>query len=422
MPAPGDLLRVRFETLTVAGSCKGTPDGNAEYSVFTHRAAPGDVATVRVTAVNKRYVEADIAEIHEPSPHRVEPPCPIFDECGGCDWQHVAYDAQLAARADIARYLLKRIGADDGVLAPAVPSPPPFGYRMRGDLHARRNGEGRIVLGFRKRRSHDIVEARTCPLYAAPLADSFALVAGQMARSQLEPERTYRVRLVADDDTPRLAIAASPIGEGAPLLLRVVHMKTGGELPWSDDEPFTMRVGDKRLAYHPLCFTQVNAEVNERIVADAVAALDLEENDKVLELFSGIGNFTAAVASRAANVAAVESSKFSVEWARRNLVDASNVRFIARGALPATRRMAGDRFDKILADPPRTGLGPDLIANVARMRPTRIVYVSCGLDSLARDLRMFLSRGFRITRLAPYDMFPQTRHTEHVAVLDCQEA
>jgi 23S rRNA (uracil1939-C5)-methyltransferase len=392
-----------------------------QWAVFSELAAPGDVAEVEVARVVKRYVEADMIELIEGSPDRVKPPCPYFGQCGGCNWQHFSYQGQLVEKAEIFKYILTRNGLGRGLEVACQPCALPFHYRTRADLTFSRQG-GRLIGGFLRRKSHNLLDVKECMLLTEPLCQGvdrlkralFPLV------SEIPEDRSFKVRALQDPGSGRIFV--QPLK--GDLLLRdfmETYELIDEKLVAADKTICSFEVDGLQLQFDPYCFTQVNMVTNELLVHEAMKALELNSGDRVLELYAGIGNFTYPIAKRAKKVLAVEvagdSARFSVINGKQT--GYSNVVHHEADSEKACRRLAkkGRRFDKVLVDPPRSGMGPSAVNALCSLEPDRIVSVSCHPDTLAKDLKGFTFRGYEIESIACYDMFPQTFHMETLTTL-----
>jgi 23S rRNA (uracil1939-C5)-methyltransferase len=356
-------------------------------------------------------------------------------ECGGCEWLHVAYAAQLAAKTRTVAEALRRIGKlapGSYDLRPILPSPAPLRYRSRAKFHADR-GSARLV--FFRRRSHEPVRLAECHLLVPGLDALREAMGPALAATRLSPRE---VALEWSEDAARgaawlLLPEVSPAARSrAEALLAAVPALAGVVLQTEDGPPAL--VGDPVLRHarvpgrpelglqrsRPDVFQQANRGANARLVEAALALLAPEGED-VLELFCGAGNFTGPLAARARTVAAVEVQGPALDLARRDL-GGGTVRFFAGDALALTRafgREAGPaarRFGAALLDPPREGakgIGPAL----RDLGVPRAVYVSCDPATFARDLRACGESGYRVAAVQPVDLFPQTHHVEAVALL-----
>lgn len=356
--------------------------------VFVPFAAPGDRLRVRVVEQHERFARAEIESIVRPGPARTAPPCAVFGECGGCAWQHVAYPAQLEAKRAIVADALVRIGGIEVGAIEMVASPKPYAYRGRARLLAQ---GGRV--GFRRRRSHEPCPITQCPLLVPPLDAALAALA---ARADLA-DGEWELAIGSDGAVRTTALAASQAS--APIALAVL-----GE----------------RVEISPGAFAQANALLLDALARHVVEAAGT--GAEALELFAGAGFFTLALARRFGRLTAVESDPRAVADLARNLRAASlpHVRVVEAKSEIVLADAAAQRVapEVIVLDPPRGGVGPRAGRDLARLRARRVVHVSCDPATLARDLRELVQRGFVVTRVTGFDLFPQTPHVEAVAVLD----
>jgi 23S rRNA (uracil1939-C5)-methyltransferase len=435
-------------TLDIAGIAPGG-EGFARHEgrvVFVPFTAAGDrvVADVPET-VGAAAPHASVLEIVAPGADRVAPPCPHFGpapdaRCGGCEWLHVAYAAQLRAKERALVETLRRVGRMEPgsyPLAPIVPSPSPVRYRARAKFHHDR-AAGRLV--FFQRRSHRAVPVSGCLLLDPALDALRAEVGPALAAARLD---VREVTLEWSRPDPggaaylRVAAITAAVRERAEALLAAVPRLRGVVLG-ADGAPDAI-VGDPVLRLErrpgdpggglqrsrPDVFQQANRGANALLVARAVELLRPDGTD-VLELFCGAGNFTAALAARAAGVAAVERQGPSLDLARRDL-EGRNVRFFAGDALALARAFARERgpaarrFGAALLDPPREGargIGPAL----RDLGVPRAAYVSCDPATLARDVRECRDAGYEVAAVQPVDLFPQTHHVEAIVLLERRAA
>jgi 23S rRNA (uracil1939-C5)-methyltransferase len=378
---PADEAIVSIERLAGGGEGVGRlPDGRAIFVAFT---APGDRVRVRVVESRKRFARGSLLAVLEPGPARREPRCAVHGVCGGCDWQHLAYPAQLEAKRGILVDALERVGrlAVPGEVQ-IIGSPREFGYRSRARLLRR---DGRV--GFRRRRSHELCAVERCPV--------------------LEP--------ALDAELARLAAAAPGLGEGE------VELAAASDL----------QVGAESLRISPGVFAQANPGLLEGLVEAVIAPVAEMVNASapltlgtILELYAGAGLFTlplARLASPQAGLLAVESNPqacedLSVNLARAGLAD--RVRIRVEPVEQALDNLDEERPSVAVLDPPRIGMAPGAADRLARLGPSRIVYVSCNPATLARDLALLCAGGYSLGRVVALDMFPQTAHVEAVALLD----
>ena len=408
--------------------------------VFVPFTAPGDRVEVEVPE-GDGAAHASALRLLRAGPDRVDPPCRHFGpgegerECGGCEWLHLAYARQLAAKERAFAETLWRIGRLDAAavgLRPIAPSPRPLRYRCRAKFHFDR-ASARLV--FFRRRSHLPVRLEECHLLEEGLDALRAAVGPALASARLTPrevalewsERDARgaALLVLPEVTAAVRERAEALLAAMPALAGLVLQAEGAP---------TVTVGDPVLAHErfpgsperglqrsrPDVFQQANRHANALLVDEALRLLE-PDGQEVLEIFCGAGNFTAPLLERAAHVAAVEVQGPALELARRDLAG-ERARFFAGKALDLARAFARERgegarrFTRVLLDPPRDGakgIGPTL----RDLAVERAVYVSCDPATFARDLKECAAAGLRVAAVQPFDLFPQTHHVEGVALL-----
>jgi len=419
---------------------------HAGKTVFVAGALPGEVVRFRRVRRRKRHDEGALLEVVRPAAERAVPRCAHFGVCGGCALQHLAPERQIEAKQAELRDSLERIAraTPERWLEPL--RGPEWGYRRRARLGVRFvPKKGRVLVGFRERLSPYVTATDRCEVLAAPVGDLIAplsslLTTLEMGRRVpqievavgdhatalvlrvLEPaptaqelerlqafERQHAVRLYLQsgglDSVTRLDAAAGFMGAGT------------GEQPLD----YTLRDCGIRIEFLPTDFIQINAPVNEALVARAVALLEPTPGSRVLDLYCGLGNFTLPLARRAGRVVGVEGERRLVERARHNarLNAVENADFIETDlASPECASAWGPgAFSHVLLDPPRTG-ARDVMRTIARIGPQRLLYISCHPGSLARDVGILAhEHGFRLRAAGVVDMFPHTTHVESLALL-----
>jgi 23S rRNA (uracil1939-C5)-methyltransferase len=399
-------------------------------TLFVAGALPGERVRARIAARHARFDEAQTLAVLQPSPERVAPPCPHYGSCGGCTLQHLDPAGQLAAHQRTLADVLARIAR----LAPArwldpVPSPA-WGYRARARLAPGRVTEGGAIrLGFRREDSRRVEPVAACAVLEPALQALLEPLAALMA--SLQAPRFLHELLLAAGDGPGAAIGfdcASP--PGAADLARLgdfcerhapgLALRLPGAAWPAAAAPLAYAPCDGlALGFAPWHFTQANRAVNRALVASALALLDPAPGDRVLDLFCGIGNFTLALARRAAEVCGVDAGAAELARARENAVanDIHNARFHAADLAgeTASSGWARERWDLVLLDPPRAGAAR-LVPLLARLAPRRICYVACDPATLARDAAALAASGYRLEAAGVLEMFPQTAHFESIAL------
>jgi 23S rRNA (uracil1939-C5)-methyltransferase len=406
--------------------------------VFVAGALPGERVRFRRRSFHKSHDEADLVEVLEASPSRVVPRCAHFGVCGGCALQHLDPAAQLAAKQKELGQNLARIGD----LEPAQWLPPLLGphwnYRRRARLSSRFVAKkDRSLVGFREKQGKYVADVQRCEVLAEPvgalvgtLADLLTGMERRTSIPQIEValsdgERVLVFRVLDPLPEPDLEkLRAFEKAHGLRILLQPGGLDTIAPLtPGPVDLHYRLDDFDVRLDFGPSDFVQVNAAINQAMVARAIELLEIGPDDRVLDLYCGLGNFTLPMARRAARVVGVEGEAGLIARARANasLNGISNAEFVVADlSRPPDLDIPWMRggFDKVLLDPPRVGAA-EVLSAVAHLAPRRVVYISCHTGSLARDLGVLTHQlGFRLRAAGVLDMFPHTTHVESIAVLD----
>ncbi|MEM9176366.1 MAG: class I SAM-dependent RNA methyltransferase [Myxococcota bacterium] len=376
--------------------------------VFVAGGVPGDRVVLDVVEEKKRFAKARIAEVLQAGPGRVEARCPHFGTCGGCLWQHVAYDVQLEAKRRVVSDALERIGGLDlperiGI----VPSPSPYGYRGRARFVECEDG-----VGYRVRGGAGAQAVETCPVLV-PGAEAALVERGRLARASDGP-RARRTREWVVTTGSDGASIVTPGGtrkkaRGRTGSARHVRLEVAGSTLWVS--------GDS--------FVQGNVLLWEALVESVVAAClgeDLGPGARFVELHAGAGFFTLPLAEAGLFGCAIESAPSAVDDLRGNLAGTAHARSVEVVAGRAeTRRDLARRFagaDLALVDPPRTGLEPPVCEALVASGPRRLVYLSCDPGTLARDLAMLTRAGYVLAAVQAFDLFPQTPHVETLTTLE----
>ena len=431
LPAASQLVRI--EKPIYGGVFLARVAGKA---VFVPLALPGEQARVRIVEAKRGYATAEAEEIVDASEQRAAPACPHFGACGGCQYQHAQYAAQLAYKQEILRETLER----GGVYPPediAVVAGEPWAYRNRIRLAFDAKGNA----GYRGRRSHAVVPVAECPI-AAPLLVRAALAAGEILRRLPAELRASEISLFCDAEETALLASVTLLGgvKGRiddfaqalagrfPALKGVEFVAESGKgqaprsvAQWGADS-LVYRAADFDYRVDRGAFFQVNRwlvdVLVERVTANARGAL-------AWDLFSGVGLFARRLGRSFTRVIAVESAPQSMAALAHNLRGTSATAVKAATLEFLRRERGGGRPDLIIVDPPRTGLGAETTALLGEIRAPEIVYVSCDPATLARDLRALVDSrhgardgaGYVIDQITLFDLFPQTFHLETVVRL-----
>jgi 23S rRNA (uracil1939-C5)-methyltransferase len=410
-------------------------------TAFVAGALPGERIRFRRTRRHRQHDDAELLEVLTPSAERVTPRCPHFGVCGGCLLQHLDGAAQLLAKERELRDNLERLGrvTPNTWLAPLAG--PLWGYRRRARLGVKFvHKKGRVLVGFRERAAPYIADLTRCEVLAPPAGELLAplaeLIGALSIREQL-PQIEVAVAdngtalvlrvLAAPSDEDRAQLASFAAAYGVRLWLQPAGPDSAHELTGTPGAPLCYRLAgsDLTLEFAPTDFIQVNARVNESLVARALELLGPGADSRVLDLFCGLGNFTLALARRAAHVTGVEGEAALIARARgnaeRNAI--ANVEFhcadlsrLTEEGAPWLRR----RYTHVLIDPPRSGAA-EVLAPLARLAPRRLLYISCHPGSLARDLGVLVhEHGMTLEAAGVVDMFPHTAHLESLALLSTE--
>ena len=393
-------------------------------ALFVPGLLPQEQAEVVLVEDKKQYARAQVKRRLNDSPQRVAPRCAHFGVCGGCQQQHASIELQQQSKRAALSRLMKR-DVDDIIAAE------PWGYRRRARLSLNYQPKTQqLQMGFRKANSSEIIDVVQCPVLAPQL--EALLPAVRECLTSLQSQRQLgHVELVQADNGPLMVLRHTAALTAADKEKLERFSQTHGLslylAPQSEilehirgDEPWYTSDG-LRLVFSPRDFIQVNDGVNQKMVGTALAWLDIQPQDRVLDLFCGMGNFTLPLAKAAASVVGVEGVPALVAKGRENaaLNGLQKVTFFHENLEEDVTRQAWAKhgFDKILLDPARAG-APGVMAHIIKLAPRRVVYVSCNPATLARDSEALLQAGYRIQRLAMLDMFPHTGHLESIVLFE----
>ncbi len=428
-------FEVDIDGLAHDGRGVGRRDGKA---IFVSGALPGERVRAKQTGRNRHFDEAQTLDVLRAAPERVTPRCPHFGTCAGCVLQHLEEGQQIAAKQRVLSENLQRIGhVQPQTLLPAL-TDVAWGYRRKGRFSVRYvEKKGKSLVGFRELDPRFVADIQEChtvlPAIGQRLQEITALV------DSLDGKRTLpQIEFIAGDATIALVfrhLEALSEADRARLIAFAqrtgfaVFLQPGGvdtvHPLWPDVAPelsFALKDFDLSLAFQPLDFIQVNAGINDKMIASALDLLDPKPTDRVLDLFCGLGNFTLPLARRAGQVVGVEGEAGLVRRARDNALrnGLDNVEF---HAADLAKDLAGEGwmkkgFNKLLLDPPRAGAA-EVLAQLPLKGIDRIVYVSCHPASLARDAGFLVrERGYTLKAAGAMDMFPQTAHVESIALFE----
>ena len=432
-----DRTPFQIQILDLSHDGRGVARREDGKAVFVAGALPGETVLAEPTARSRRFDEARTLEVLAASPERVPPRCPHFGTCGGCVLQHLAQDRQIVAKQQVLLENLERIGkvAPGRVLEPLTADS--WGYRRKGRFSVRRvNKKDKTLVGFREQDPRFVADLGQChtviPQIGMKIQALAALVDGLQAREQIP-----QIEFIAGDDAIALTVRhLAPLEEADRAALAAFGHEHGFAIflqpkgpdsvhPLDGQAPalsFRLPQWDVELAFEPLDFIQVNAGLNQKMIARALELLDAQAGERVLDLFCGLGNFTLPLARTVAEVVGVEGDAGLVARARANAQrnGLGNAQFFAADLTTDQRGTPWMRagFDKLLLDPPRSG-ADEVLKQLPLQGIDRIVYVSCHPGSLARDAGFLVhERGYRLVAAGVMDMFPHTAHVESIALFE----
>ena len=386
-------LTLEIESLTNLGQGVARIDN---WVVFTTFALPGETVRARVFRNSANYSEADLLEVVAPSTDRVEPRCPMFSQCGGCQYQNLSYKKQLEWKQRQVAELLQRMAGIDHPVDPVHPSPVTYGYRSKITPHFQKPRDGQIgPIGFLLfGRRQQLIDVEHCPIASETINAKLPKI-----RKECQEKAAFYKK-------------------GATLLLRD---SLDGYVCTDGTEMCEQMVGDLRFSFHAGEFFQNNPHIlpdfAEHVRTEALRGGAVEN---LVDAYCGSGLFCLTAAREFKEAVGIEISESSIDWARRNATQnkIENCRFIQGDA---TNIFAEVTFNPaktaVVIDPPRKGSSPEFLDQLINYAPRRVVYVSCNPATQIRDLEHVKER-YRITRIQPFDLFPQTRHLECVVTLE----
>jgi 23S rRNA (uracil1939-C5)-methyltransferase len=400
-------------------------------TVFVSMALPGEEVSAKIVREKKDYAEAIATKILLPAPERRAPLCPVFGECGGCQLQHLSDSGQALHKMEIVREFMQQIKQKEPVtINPIIVSSTPLHYRLRVQLTIQ-NGQ----IGFYRTKSHRVVPVNSCPITIDPLNKVIAFMAtkgiGLLTDAYYGtlPE-DYTVELQGTIAGEVLIVLIAPTGAkfsiekmtafadavsvtGMILYHKKKQICIGKDYLVYDVMGRKMRVGDR-------AFVQGHGEMHDLLVKGVLAFANSNQESRWLELHAGAGMFTLFLSEIAASIVAVEENPQAVADANFNLQEASckGAEVICSTVDNALPRFTPHAFTHLFMDPPRAGITPQTIKEIARLSPLKILYLSCHPATLVRDIRGLMAVGYHVTRVQPFDLFPQTGHLEILVALE----
>ncbi len=442
------IHEITIEDLGHSGEGVGRIDG---FTVFVEGGIPGDALKIKMENVKKNYATGSILEILNPSEDRIQPLCPVAQSCGGCQLQHLDYQAQLRWKTNRVRENIRRIGGlEDIPVNDAIGMENPWHYRNKAQFPAGIY-RGEAILGFYKRGSHDLVDIHNCCIQHKSNEPVIKAIERYMKQFHIAPydERTGKgiirhvlvkigfytgekmVVLVTNgkklphkDELIQMLLDAVP---GLDSIIQNINTKRGNVILGSEcillygSERITDMIGDLKFQISALSFFQVNPIQTKILYEKALEYAQLSGEETVFDIYCGIGTISLFLARKAKKVYGIEIVEAAIEDAKENarISNIENAEFLAGAAEDVVPKLyqQGIRADVVVVDPPRKGCDEKVLNTIAKMAPDRIVYVSCNPATLARDLKYLDEKGYRTMQVQPVDMFPHTTHVEVVCKL-----
>lgn len=423
-----------------------------DFTVFVPGALPGEQITAQITTVKKNYAVGRVTAIEVPSPHRIPPECGIYQECGGCQLQHLTYQEQLNVKRQQVVDAITRIGKlPDVIVHPTLGADDPWYYRNKMQFPVGLQ-QGKVVVGCYSQGSHDIVDTDNCLIQHQTNNAIVREVRTVIAELKIEPYNEHTgqgvirhvlgrvgtatgevmvVLVTATDRLPKQDQLIERLKAKIPGLVSLVQninpkrtniiMGNKTVTLWGQDT-ITDKLGEFCFAISARSFFQVNTVQAEVLYNQAVKYAGLTGSETVIDAYCGTGTITLFLARKAKKVYGIEIVEPAILDARKNAVNnnVANVEFMVGDAVQVMPRLfkQGIRPDVIVVDPPRAGCEQKVLETFVNMEPKRIVYVSCNPASLARDLAVLAEKGYVVKEVQPVDMFSQTFHVESVALIE----
>jgi len=405
-----ETLDIQVEKLTYGGDAMGRLPDNR--TVFVPFGLPGERVRLRLVEEKKNFARGEIVEIHEPSPDRIAPKCKHFGECGGCHYQNLPYEKQVQAKTDILIDQLKRIGKiENPPVKPMVTCQNPWNYRNHVQFSLDRTGR----LGFQAPNSNRVISISECHLPESSINELWHQL-------EFEPETNVErvsLRVGVDDDLMLLLESESPeppeleIEAG----ISVAHIFEENTVVIAGSDHILMRVLDRDFKVSATSFFQVNTVMAGKMVEHLLTNLPISQSATVLDVYSGVGLFSAFLAPKCRRVIGIESSESSCEDFTVNLDEFDNVELYEGEAEDVIPHLE-TKPEIVLVDPPRAGLEKAVVDGILKLSPGLIAYISCDPSTFARDAARIINGGYKLKEITPFDLFPQTYHIESISIFE----
>lgn len=444
----GDNIEIQINGLGSSGEGVGKYEG---FTVFVKGALPEETVQVKITLVKKSYAVGLLERIITASAERVEPRCPIYAECGGCQLQHLSYKGQLACKRQQVQDALTRIGHLDIEALPVLGTSAPWNYRNKMQFPAALNAEGELQIGCYAAATHNVINTEGCliskeannailttvrkwmkhfNISAYDEKTGKGMVRHVMGRVGVHSGAVMAVIITSGYDLPHRATLVNWLKQYVPGLVSVVQninkkqtnvvMGSKTRILWGSDS-IKDSLGSLQFNISAQAFFQVNSEQAEKLYNKALEFAALNGNETVVDVYCGTGTISLYLARHAKKVYGIEIVAPAIENAKKNAEEnkCSNAEFILGDAAIELPKLltGGVNPDVVLVDPPRAGCEEKVLAAISGVAPQKIVYVSCNPASLARDLRYLEDHGYKTLTVQPVDMFPMCAHVECVVLM-----
>lgn len=401
---------------------------------FVAGALDAEHVEAQITRKHTHYFDAQTVEVLQPSPDRVAPRCPHFGVCGGCSLQHLHEDKQVDIKqAALLDQLQRTAKVQPRSIMPPITGPK-WGYRHKARLGVKYvHKKEKVLVGFREQSGRYLADLEICHVLHPSIGLKLTSLSELVAKLSIYRDIPQLEIAVGDEVTAIVVRHLKPLTEAD--LQTLIDFATQEQFhiylqpkgpntvhklwPKDDNVRLHYQLDALSIAFHPNDFTQVNPEINRKMVAQALTYLDLQPNDTVLDLFCGLGNFSLPIAKRCQSVVGVEGSEEMVERgyenAKRNAIQNASFYCADLSQAEINADWVSRTYDKLLIDPPRSG-ALAILPHIATWQPRRLVYVSCNPATLARDTAELVSMGYVLQEAGVLDMFPHTRHVESIAL------
>jgi len=414
-------VKTRIEGISHRGEGVARIDGKAMFIPYT---LPGEEVQVELIKEQKRFGRGRMTDILTVSPDRIKPVCPAYYECGGCAYQHISYEGELALKTRVVRDTLKRLGGLETEVMPFIGMKNLWRYRNKVVWHTALVN-GKIALGFFRESSHDLVPLHGCTLIHEDIEHIQNSLADNLTELKVKPGTNFSLRRSSANGEMSLLVDGNcdskALVDWAALLPQKlsVHVVQGNKFKTLYGKPFLEeRLCGLTFRVSPPAFLQVNHEQTEKLYGLIYEYAALNGGEAVLDAFCGIGTIALSLAGHVSKVTGVEINPNAIEDAKQNAAINSidNAEFYT-GPCEEVITKLNQQYALVILDPPRAGCKEDTIKAIVEANPKKIIYVSCNPSTLARDLKIFVAAGYNIIRVQPVDMFPRTYHVETVVLL-----